>query len=245
MKLYRKIFGTILLIFSFSGTAGVIDIDFNGTQFLLGTFESEESGSDFYRYGNPFTASANPVYPGTNTPIPLEADALQIFTHINTLTNELSFGIILEKPNGSGGGSFSTTVDWSDPAVLSFVDDPNESGNLGSGGPQDISLTWVDCCTDGFIISGFDPNDLFINLTQVTGDDLTSVIFLSPDRNNTRFDFPSDIFEISLQNCDPATDPNGCVIPPGQIPEPTSLILFAIGLGLTSIRCRRKSAVVF
>ncbi|MCJ8297166.1 MAG: hypothetical protein MJK15_22465, partial [Colwellia sp.] len=128
--------------------------------------------------------------------------------------------------NGSGGGLFSADLDWAGPAVLSFVDDPGESGTINAAGPQSISLKWVDCCTDGFVISGFDPNDLFIDLTNVLGSDLTEVIFLSPDRNNTNFSFPQDEFNISIANCVPATDPNACVII--TTPEPSIVFLFAI-----------------
>jgi len=225
-----------LLFMSSTALAGVIEIDFNGTEFLLGTFESAETGSQFYNYGSPWASSANPVYPGTTDPIPLTADALQIFSHINTNTNELSFGVILEKPNGSGGGSFSTTIAWSTPALLAFVDDPGESGTINAGGPQNISLSWIDCRTDGFVISGFDPDDLFIDLTNVSGSDLTQVIFLSPDRKNTVFDFPQDVFNISITNCDPNTDPNGCII---QTPEPSTLAILALSLlGLTVRRVK-------
>ena len=141
--------------------AAVLDIDFNGTQFLLGAFESAQTGAEFYSYGNPSAASANPRYPDDNTLIPLQADALQIFAHVDTRDNKLSFGIILEKPNGSGGGSFATTVDWSEPALLSLLDDPNEGPAIvGQGGPQDFVFNWSTCCTDGFVISGFDPTDL-------------------------------------------------------------------------------------
>lgn len=207
--------------------ATILDIDFNGTNFLLGTFESAETGASFYNYGSPFASSANPVYPGTTDPIPLEADALQIFAHINSNTNQLSFGVILEKPNGSGGGSFSTTINWSTPALLALVDDSGESGTLNAGGPQFISLNWIDCCTDGFVISGFDPNNLFIDLANVTGSDLSKVIFLSPDRRNREFAFPADEFNISITNCNPSTDPNQCIIP---VPEPTGVFTFIAGL---------------
>jgi hypothetical protein len=242
MNKFKKVLvATCILLTSSYTNAAVLNIDFNGTEFLLGTFDSAETGTSFYKYGSPFTASANPVYPDTLLPIPLEADALQIFTHINTINNLLSFGIILEKPNGSGGGTFSTNIDWSDPAILAFVDDPGETGVVGSGGPQSFSLQWIDCCTDGFVISGFDPEDLFINLTNVMGSDLTTVIFLSPDGqgSNTRFDFPDQEFEISIVPCDPQVDPDMCVIPP-RIPAPAPIALLGLGLTLLAWSRRKK-----
>ncbi len=236
-KFLNYIFIAALSVSSHS-FAGVLEINFNGNEFLLGTFESAETGTQFYSYGSPSGSSANPVYPGTTDLIPLMADALQIFSHINTNTNELSFGVILEKPNGSGGGTFATSIAWSEPALLSFVDDPNESGTLNAGGPQDISLAWIDCCTDGFIISGFDPEDLFIDLTQVTGSDLTQVIFLSPDRQDHSFEFPQEEFNISITSCDPQTNPAGCVI---ETPEPSTLAIFALGLlGLAWRQVRKR-----
>ena len=237
-KLIISIISVISIMSSSSSMATILDIDFNGNQFLLGAFESAETGTEFYSYGSPFAASANPVYPGTTDPITLFADAMQIYSHINTLTNELSFGVILEKPNGSGGGTFATTASWSSPAVLSFVDDPGEDGPIGSSGPVDISLRWIDCCTDGFVISGFDPEDLFLDLINTSGSDLTDVIFLSPDRNNTSFAFPDDQFNISIASCNPDTDPNGCVIP--SVPEPSILALFSLGLIGIAVARRKK-----
>lgn len=228
-----------------NASAAVLDIDFNGNQFLLGAFESAETGTQFYNYGSPFGSSANPVYPGTATPLPLEADALQVFAHVNTNTNELSFGIILEKPDGSGGGTFATTVTFSTPATLAFVDDPGESGPLNSAGPVNISLQWIDCCTDGFVISGFNPTDMFLDLANVTGSDLTEVIFFSPDGNDTRFSFPQDVFNISITSCDPQTDPNGCVIT--AVPEPSNIALVGLGLlglGVGRLRLKREREVV-
>ncbi|WP_028866078.1 PEP-CTERM sorting domain-containing protein [Psychromonas aquimarina] len=227
-NLIKGLFAAVLAVSS-NSMATVLDIDFNGNQFLLGTFDSAQTGSDFYSYGSPSHSSANPVYPNTANLIPLEADALQIFSHVNTGTNELSFGAILEKPNGSGGGSFSADLDWSTPATLALTDD-NETGTLGAGGPQSLAFNWVDCCTDGFVISGFDPEDLFINLTNVTGSDLSKVIFLSPDgqNSNTVFDFPSQAFSISILPCDPATDPNQCVVV--GVPEPGAFMLLSLGL---------------
>ena len=251
MKNLVKVFiAAVFTIMSSSSMAVVLDIDFNGSQFLLGTFESAETGSTFYRYDSPSIASANPVYPGTANLIPLQADALQIYTHINSITNELSFGIILEKPNGSGGGSFNTLVDFStngpvSTPSLAFLDDPGELGNspLGTTGNVTIDLDWIDCCTDGFVLSGFDPEDLFINLTAVSGSDLTQVIFLSPDGNDTTFGFPDVEFEISITPCNPQTDPGGCVIPPSPVPVPAAVWLFGTALiGFIGFSRRRKIA---
>lgn len=242
-KLISLLSSVLLLAISNSSFAGpVLDIDFNGNQLLLGTFESPESGASFYNYGSPNGSSANPVYPGTSTPIELVSDAAQIFAHVNTLTNELSFGLILEKANGSGGGSFAADVAWSAPATITLADDPGDNygavGTPASASPIHLSFNWIDCCTDGFVLSGFDPSDLFIDLTNVTGSDLTQVIFLSPDgpSQNLAFEFPDDQFNISIAACDPQTDPNGCVVP--TVPEPAPFVL--LGLALTMLGWSRR-----
>jgi hypothetical protein len=50
MKNLVKVFiAAVFTIMSSNSMAVVLDIDFNGSQFLLGTFESAETGSNFYR----------------------------------------------------------------------------------------------------------------------------------------------------------------------------------------------------
>ena len=242
-KTFKFFLSLFALILSSNTYAVVLDVDFNGSDLLLGTFDSNETGKSFYKYGTPWKSSANPVYPGTSTALPLEADAIHIFAHTNTKgtsdtsDDELSFGVILEKPNGSGGGSFNATVDFSQPAELAFLDDPNEAGNssLGTQDTINIDLDWIDCCTDGFVLSGFNPTDLFIDLLNVSGSDLSKVIFLNPNAQHVSFDFPTNTFNISIGNCDPQTDPDNCILPT-PIPAPLALM----GLGLVAIGYTRR-----
>ena len=175
----RMYFSIIFLLFTTSTLAGpVLDIEFNGSQLLLGTFEGTKSSSEFYSYGSPNGASANPRYPDTGELIALQADTLQIFSYLETDTNILSLGFILEKYQGSGGGTFQTQATWSDPARVSLLDDPGETGSNITDTSRDFNFTWVNCCTDGFVISGFDPDDMFLDLKNTTGSDLTNVVFL-------------------------------------------------------------------
>ena len=70
------------------------------------------------------------------------------------------------------------------------------------------------------MISGFDPDDLFLSISDVSFDDLDQVIFLNPVGEFTSFAVsPENPININIAPCDPETDPSGCVIP-NPVPAP-------------------------
>jgi hypothetical protein len=104
-----------------------------------------ESAAAYYTYNTPFASSGDPDF-GT------QSSKGFFWLYENSLTGDISLGIIFDKPNDGSGGA----VDMSFAGVpaTGFVevsDDPGDAFTVTSG-----NWGWSPCCTDGGVIGGLE-----------------------------------------------------------------------------------------
>ena len=182
-------------------SALITDITVYGNTYTVTAFETAETGASFYGYNSPIGSSANIEQIGT-----LADQALQLFVHLNTLNNEVSLGVIFEAPSNIDGGSFTGSATVASGVYLALSDDPNEVTQPGGAGTQvNINMAWLTCCTDGFVLSGFDPNDISLDLTG-TLNGITDLILYSANEEDTVIPI-SQTGEIDLSTATSVNEP--------------------------------------
>ncbi|RLB03201.1 MAG: hypothetical protein DRG59_11915, partial [Deltaproteobacteria bacterium] len=123
-----------------------------------------ESATDFYKYGNPFSASGDPEF-GTVSGVGF------IWLYENSLTGDVSLGMIFDKPlDGSGGTAELSFSGVPSSGFVEVADDPPAVGDTfdvthGKWG-------WEECCTDGGMIGGLNGTwEITLSLDDATGVD--------------------------------------------------------------------------
>ncbi len=116
-----------------------------------------ESAADFYSYNTPFAASGDPDF-GT------VSSAGFIWLYKNSLTGDISLGMIFDRPNDGSGGKVVMSISGIPPSgFVEVEDDPSGMGD-------NITLTharwgWDSCCTDGGMFGGLENGSWKITLT--------------------------------------------------------------------------------
>jgi hypothetical protein len=118
-----------------------------------------ESASDYYTYNTPFSASGDPDF-GTVSSVGF------IWLYENSLTGDISLGMIFDKPNDGSGGTVKMSI--AGVPATGFVDVKDDPANVitVTGG----DWVWSPCCTDGGVIGGL--NGLWVitlSLDSATG----------------------------------------------------------------------------
>lgn len=131
-------------------------------------FETAETGAQFYGRRN------FPTFP-------VDDNSVTFYFHRNTLTGELSLGLIVDdRSDGSGGRFDGTITGLGNSAFIGFSDDNGEL-RMTSPGVATFRYRFAGCCTDGGIIGGLDATNLnfAINVTRSTG--LTGTFLAGPN----------------------------------------------------------------
>ena len=116
---------------------------------------------DFYGYGSPSGASANPPLDITRS------NAGVLFLYEDSLTDTMSLGVILDAVNDGSG--YNVGLDFTGlPTTSNWVvrDDPGDSAyTISPTGISTINWLGFNCCTDGGALSNLDDQIWDIDIT--------------------------------------------------------------------------------
>lgn len=150
------------LVFASQVSAQIYEI-INGAIFQpVAPLSKAESAGDYYTYNVPFPSSGDPDF-GTVSSVGF------IWLYENTLTGNLSLGLIFDRPNDGSGG----TVDMNLAGVpaTGFVEVKDDPGNVIT--VTGANWVWSPCCTDGGVIGGLKDSlwEITLSLLDATGVD--------------------------------------------------------------------------
>lgn len=140
-----------------TGVGGGLEMAWNSqAKESVGAISTAETQDTFYGYDGANDDSASHGY--------YVGDVGSLFFHENSDTGDVALVVTWDAPSSTGTGgqidsSFSTGVNYD-------VIDGESADSFGSGGAFN---TWDDGKTDGYVISGFDTNELsFSNVADLT-----------------------------------------------------------------------------
>jgi len=183
-------------------------------------FVTATSVTDFYSYGTPSRASANPP-----APVALRDDEALFLLHRNGAHGPLSFVAIFDRPgtDAQPSGSMSFGLSGAPAAASIVVEDDGGEISSPSNVNQSFSFRWVGCCTDGLAAEGFEDLAWLLGVDVTASSGISSFSFLNGD--NTRIDL-GEAGDFTLEAA------------PVPLPATAPLVLAALG-GLALMRRRQ------
>ncbi|MGB0722208.1 MAG: hypothetical protein ACPGU7_07390 [Gammaproteobacteria bacterium] len=147
----------------------------NGNSSSFETIASAESGADYYNF---FSASGHPEFGA-------QSNTAFLWLHENTNTGDLSLSLILDAVNdGSGGAVTAYYTGLPDGSYVSLADDGSELNKTGVHTATG-NWRWIDCCTDGGVVSGLEDGEAWsIDFDVSAYSGINSWVFLSGPYNS-------------------------------------------------------------
>ena len=154
--------GLIPLIFVPQGIAQVYEVTNGPVLQQVVPLANAESAVDYYTYNNPFASSGDPDF-GTASSVGF------IWLYENTLTGNISLGMIFDKPQDGSGGAVE--MSFTGVPATGFVEVKDDPGNVIT--VTGANWVWAACCTDGGVIGGLENEfwEITITLDSATGVD--------------------------------------------------------------------------
>ena len=156
---------------AYADTAQFNVYDSNGAWIgLIDTISTAQSGAQYYNRSN---ASANPDFEPQN-------GGLHLFLHRNTITGEYSIGLVADSRNDNSGGRLRGSLNGlGATSFLALADEASEV-SMPTPGTAVFNFRWFNCCSDGFVVGGIDPNTLSLNFDITSSTGLTDFYFAGP-----------------------------------------------------------------
>jgi len=244
MKKFLVFLSIIGLISGFAGMAGATTLDVwewnssTNSGSIIGqidTIATAQTGAVHYSYSS---ASAHPDY------VNLEYYSSSFWVHENTVTDELTFGLVFGIDNGPNNPNetelFFRIVDSTSDVYVSQSDDLGEAQELSEPGWFHGDY-WYNLNTDGVAVSGITGTDWTIMIDSVDFGDITAWYAAGGytggvDLSDLTLSIGNE-YRIVMAGGDPSDAP---VNP--TIPEPATMILLGSGLiGLAGFRRKMKN----
>ncbi|MEE9328811.1 MAG: PEP-CTERM sorting domain-containing protein [Parvularculaceae bacterium] len=160
------------------------------------TISEARSAVDYY------SLSSWSAHPGFN----LNANGMHMFLHEDTTTGVFSLGVVLDRiSDGSAGRLNGSLSGLGAGASVALSDDAGEA-TIISPGTASFNFRWFNCCTDGFVISGVDPNNLSLVFNVLSSNGLTDLYFVNGNGSMTSSPISNGTFSFSVSSApEPST----------------------------------------
>jgi hypothetical protein len=227
---YRRLIsifaGAIFLAFGGAASAAIMySIEGAAPAQIVDPLADAQTAPDYYDY--PFeAASGNPDFGPVD-------DTVFFWLYTDTGTGDLSLGMIFDKriadgllPDGSTGNGGTMNLNTSGMPGTAFISDEDDPGDV-TGGLIDGNETWGwnRFNTDGAVVSGLEDSTWIIEIDFNSWSGVDGGFFFLTGPS------PTDPTAIAF-------DPEETLVIIAKVPEPTSLVLLA--LGLLGLGARRK-----